>query len=221
MMVKCYKKLISSPICKIFFNMDGYTIHIMLNGSVKLSRSKKIAYTSLMIALAVALRLIKYSLFGNLQFVNFPGIFTIVSGIFFGPVTGTVVGFSSYLLSDMLIGMPGPWTVVNMLFMGSLGMLSGLLWNRKNRSGISKFGVGIGTYIMMLGFDIMTSVLLLVVMQYPLQLAFITGILGLFVPVGGGYMYAIGPVTELTTAILVVAIAHALLNRNGIRVAKV
>ena len=93
-----------------------------------LPRTKKITYTAILIALAVSLRLVKVALFGPVQFVNFPGIFTIVGGILFGPSVGIAVGFASYLFSDIMIGLPGPWTVVNAALMASLGLISGLIW---------------------------------------------------------------------------------------------
>jgi len=96
----------------------------MKNGKIGLSRTKKITFTAMLIALAVSLRIIKYSMFGPLQFVNFPAIFTIVGGVVFGPIVGLTVGLSSYLLSDMVLG-AGPWTVVNALFIGVVGIITG------------------------------------------------------------------------------------------------
>jgi len=110
-----------------------------------------------MVALAVALRLLKSSMFGPIQFINFPGVFTIVSGIIFGPITGMVVGAGSYLLSDILIGLPGYWTMTNMFLMGGIGLITGLIWKRGNRTDISKIGIGVGTYVIMLAFDIASS----------------------------------------------------------------
>ena len=183
---------------------------IRMNGG--LSRTKKITYTSMMIALAVTLRLIKYVLFGNLQFVNFPGVFTLISGILFGPVIGTTVGFASYLLSDMLLGMPGPWTVVNSILMAALGLTSGIIWSRKDKTKISRTGIGIGAYMLMFVFDILASGFLFVIIGMQWTTAFISGLIGLLLPgISGGYLIAVGPITEATTAILTVMIVHALI----------
>ncbi len=189
----------------------------MQNGPAKLDRSRKIAYTSLMIALAIALRLLKGSMFGPLQFINFPGVFTIVSGIVFGPITGMVVGAGSYILSDILIGLPGPWTPINAILMGTVGLFTGLIWNRSDRTKISRIGIGVGTYVIMLVFDIFASFAFFAVSGSPWMVALTAGVAGLFVPTGGGLMYGIGPVTEAATAILVVTITHTLLKSKIIK----
>ncbi|HRU81092.1 MAG TPA: ECF transporter S component [Candidatus Methanomethylicus sp.] len=197
--------------------MDGYTIHIMPNGSAKRSRTKRISYTAMMIALAVALRLLKNSLFGPFQFVNFPGVFTVVSGIIFGPTIAMVVGAGSYLLSDVLIGLPGYYTLTNMFLMGGIGLITGLIWKRSNRTDISKIGIGVGTYIIMLAFDIISSFAFYAILGVPMTAALAVGIGGLFMPSGGGVIYGIGPITEAATAILVVMIAHVLLQNKMVK----
>jgi uncharacterized membrane protein len=189
----------------------------MPNSSAKRNRTKRIAYTALMVALAVALRLLKSSMFGPIQFINFPGVFTIVSGIIFGPITGMVVGAGSYLLSDILIGLPGYWTMTNMFLMGGIGLITGLIWKRGNRTDISKIGIGVGTYLIMLAFDIASSFAFYALSGSEMSVALFGGILGLFIPSGGGYIYGIGPITEAATAILVVVIAHTLLKNKIVR----
>jgi energy-coupling factor transport system substrate-specific component len=181
----------------------------MKNGKNGLSRTKKITYTAMLIALAVSLRVIKYSMFGPLQFVNFPAIFTIVGGIVFGPIVGLTVGLSSYLLSDMVLG-AGPWTVVNAVFIGMVGLVVGIIWGRKPFNKINKIGLGIVVYLLMLGFDIFSSAALYMIWGFSLLWSFIYGILGLFVPAGGGIMIGIGPITEVTTTILTVSIVFVL-----------
>ncbi len=187
----------------------------MLRNNGKISRTQKITYTSLLIALAASLRLVKYALFGPVQFINFPGIFTILGGIFFGPVTGGAVGVASYIISDMIIGFPGPWTAVNCLMMGAVGFGSGLIWNRKEKSKISRTGLLVGCYIIMFAFDVMTSWILLVMIGWDFVYALVIGLLGLFVPTpaSGGWMVAVGPITEFTTA-FVIAMLVQVLARN-------
>ena len=181
----------------------------MKNGKIGLSRTKKITFTAMLIALAVSLRIIKYSMFGPLQFVNFPAIFTIVGGVVFGPIVGLTVGLSSYLLSDMVLG-AGPWTVVNALFIGVVGIITGLIWSRKPFLKINKIGLGIGVYLLMLSFDIFNSWVLNIIWDYPWLWSLIYGILGLLMPAGGGYMIGVGPITEATTTILTVSIVFVL-----------
>jgi energy-coupling factor transport system substrate-specific component len=181
----------------------------MKNGKIGLSRTKKITFTAMLIALAVSLRIIKYSMFGPLQFVNFPAIFTIVGGVVFGPIVGLTVGLSSYLLSDMVLG-AGPWTVVNAVFIGGVGIITGLIWGRRPFHKIKKIELGIGVYLLMLGFDIFNSWALNIIWGYPWLWSLIYGILGLFMPAGGGYMIGVGPITEATTTVLTVSIVFVL-----------
>lgn len=180
----------------------------------RLPRVKMVTYTAMVIALAVSLRLIKYSLFGSIQFVNFPAVFTIIGGALLGPSSGAVIGFSSYVLSDIMIGLPGPWTAVNSILMAGFGFLSGLIWGRSGIKQIGRLGLAVGAYIMLLAFDITNSWALLVIMGFDWLSALIIGIVGLFLPAAGGYLYGVGPITEATTVILIVTIV-SMLKKNG------
>jgi energy-coupling factor transport system substrate-specific component len=181
----------------------------MMNMKSELPRTRKITYTAILIALAISLRLIKYALFGPMQFVNFPGIFTLISGVMFGPITGVTVGFASYLFSDILLG-AGPWTAVNAFFMAIIGLVSGLIWSRKDKTKISKAGLGIGAYVLMFAFDVTTSWLLLITIGVEWFTALVIGLLGLFMPASGGFLIGVGPITEATTAVLTVMLVFAL-----------
>ncbi|MEM2128195.1 MAG: ECF transporter S component [Candidatus Methanomethylicaceae archaeon] len=180
----------------------------------RLPRVKMVTYTAMVIALAVSLRLIKYTLFGSIQFVNFPAVFTIIGGALLGPSSGAVIGFSSYVLSDIMIGLPGPWTAVNSILMAGFGFLSGLIWGRSGVKQIGRLGLAVGAYIMLLAFDITNSWALLVIMGFDWLSALIIGIVGLFLPAAGGYLYGVGPITEATTVILIVTIV-SMLKKNG------
>ncbi len=175
-----------------------------------LPRTKMISYTAIMIALAISLRILKHALVGPFQFVNFPGVFTILAGVTFGPVTGMVVGFASYLLSDMMIGLPGLWTAVNAPLMAVVGAVSGLIWGWRNKLHISKIGLGISTYVMMFAFDVLASWILWALIGYDWVTALVVSMIGLFIPAGGGFLFAVGPITEAVTAILVVTLVFAL-----------
>lgn len=181
-----------------------------------LGRTRKITYTAIMIALAVSLRIMKHMLFSGFQFISFPAVFTITSGILFGPTMGVTVGIASYLLSDILIGMPGYWTFVNALLMGFIGGVSGLIFRRINLD-FSKIAMGIVVYILLFVFDVLSSGLLYMIVGFPALQAFVIGFLGLFlpVPIAGGFVFGIGPITETTSAIVVVAIV-AILLRSGV-----
>lgn len=183
----------------------------------ELSRTRKITYTAILIALAASLRITKHLLFGPLQFINFPGIFTIVGGIIFGPVMGMTVGFTTYIISDFVLG-AGPWTFVNALLMGCFGALSGVLWRRTSGS-FSKIAMGIGVYVIMFAFDVLSSWILNMIFGWSPLVALVYGLMGLFMPnPTGGFMFGVGPITEATTAIVVVTIVALLLkSRMGRR----
>ena len=65
-------------------------------------------------------------------------LFTIVAGLVNGHRCGFVTGVTSLSVSDVLIGMAGPWTFYTSLTFGLVGLMCGLLgktkikWNRKN-----------------------------------------------------------------------------------------
>lgn len=184
-----------------------------------LPRTKRIAYLSILVALAITLRLLKTALFGPVQFINFPGVFTVLGGMLFGPLAGFVIGFGSFLFSDIMIGLPGLWTVTTSLSMGVIGIISGLIWMRKDKEKISKAALGVSTYVLILFYDIFTSVILLVVMMRLDWISALTiGILGLFLPVpaSGGLMIGVGPITEFTTTMFVVLIFMALIKNRSI-----
>uniref|UniRef100_A0A7C3FCN2 ECF transporter S component n=1 Tax=Candidatus Methanomethylicus mesodigestus TaxID=1867258 RepID=A0A7C3FCN2_9CREN len=184
-----------------------------------LPRTKRIAYLSILVALAITLRLLKTALFGPVQFINFPGVFTVLGGILFGPMAGFVIGFGSFLFSDIIIGLPGLWTATTSLSMGVIGIISGLIWMRRDKEKISKAALGVSTYILILFYDIFTSVILLVVMMRLDWISALTiGILGLFLPVpaSGGFMIGVGPITEFTTTMFVVLIFMVLIKNHNI-----
>ncbi|TDA39194.1 MAG: hypothetical protein DSO08_02840 [Candidatus Methanomethylicota archaeon] len=179
-----------------------------------LPRVKKVTYTAMVIALAVSLRIIKYSIFGPTQFVNFPAVFTIIGGALLGPSSGLAAGLTTYILSDIMIGLPGPWTIVNSVLMGGIGFLSGLIWGRNSVKQVGKLGLAVGSYIMLLAFDVTNSWALLVIMGFDWFSALIIGIVGLFLPAAGGYLYGVGPITEATTVLLIVTVV-SMLKKNG------
>jgi len=98
--------------------------------------------------------------------------------------------------------------------MGGVGFLSGLIWGRNGSKPIGKFGLAVGAYIMLLAFDITNSWALLVIMGFDWFVALIIGIIGLFLPAAGGYLYGVGPITEATTVALIVTIV-SILKKNG------
>jgi energy-coupling factor transport system substrate-specific component len=59
---------------------------------------------------------------------------TLCTGIVFGPVTGFTVGAGTMLISNFYLGQ-GPWTIYQMVGMGLLGVVGGLLGRWKSRVG--------------------------------------------------------------------------------------
>ena len=165
----------------------------------KLRTSQQIT-TGLFAALATALRLVKNVAVGPVQFVNFPAVFTIMGGLMFGFKAGVFIGVISFVLSDLLLGYAGIWTVVTSLSMGLVGFLSPLLRRLDAESSI--VGLGVSSYLLILAYDIISSMALLVPVV-SLQTAFVWSIIGLFLP-SAITLYPVGLVTETVTVLLIV-----------------
>ncbi|MDW7970786.1 MAG: hypothetical protein RMI53_02880 [Nitrososphaerota archaeon] len=165
----------------------------------------------MMITLAVVLRLMKHYIIGPIQFVNFPAVFTFLGGIALGSLPGMTIGFASYLISDMAIGLPGPWTAINGSLMAIVGFLSGIFFRRA-----SKIGIGVGAFLLLLCFDILSSWILYVIIGFDWFYALIIAIVGLFLPAGGGFLYAVGPITEAVTILLMLGLISTI-KRNGLK----
>lgn len=163
-------------------------------------RSKKVALIGIFIALGVVMRITKHILMGPIQFINIPAIFTIIAGIIIGPTGGFVVGAGIFVLSDMYI-LPGVWTTMTSLAMGIIGFLSGLIWHR--RESIEKAELMVVSYLLVLFYDVFTSVILYIIIGFPIYYALVIGIIGLFFPVAGGYMIGIGVLTEVLTVLTI------------------
>ena len=117
------------------------------------------------------------------------------SGILAGPKAGFTVGFLSILISDMAFFGLGFWTPITSFIMGLNGLLAGLLWH--NRGSLSRFELALGGLLITLFYDIATSILTMIPFVKPETLIY-TALVGLFIPCP----YPMGPVHELTTALL-------------------
>jgi len=159
--------------------------------------ARKIALTANLTATAVALRFIKHGLMGPLQFINIPGIFALTAGTLLGPLTGFLVSVLIFLTSDFFLGF-GPWSIVTSSMCGVIGGIAGLLWRKRATSRVE---VLIISFILFLIYDVSTSFLLYIPLMSPME-ALIMGIIGLFTPVMGGGLYAVGPITELSSSIV-------------------
>jgi energy-coupling factor transport system substrate-specific component len=166
--------------------------------------TRKVAVIAVFASMVTAFRVAK-NLVTAVQFINLPLSLAFTASLIFGGEIGFAVGFLGYLLSDLLI-YPGPWTVVNSIVAGALSYLLGVLPG-SSRQRIIVFAT---TFLLCLLFDIVTSALLYIILGLEPARALIIGIVGLFLPVMGGYLLGVGPVTELSTALLTTFLVEAL-----------
>ncbi len=171
-------------------------------------RSYEVSTIALFASLAVLFRYVKNAVTA-VQFVNFPLLFTILSSLFLGSRAGFFVGLLSYTISDLLI-FPGIWTIVNSLLAGFMGFLWGLARRRK-WSGVELFA---WLYLSIFFFDILSSFILYVAIGFKPLDALTWGIVGLFLPVFGGSLIGVGPITELCTSLLTYVLFRELEKRG-------
>jgi len=166
--------------------------------------SKSVALISTFTALGLALRVAK-NLATSVQFVNIPLLFGFLAAFFAGPRSGFLTTALIYLLSYLFI-LPGVWTITNMVLGGlaaaAFGAASNLIRTFEHRFALA--------FLLCFLFDVSSSVLLYVFFGVPLVQALIVGVVGLFLPVMGGYLIGVGPLTEFTTALLSVLLADRL-----------
>ena len=132
----------------------------------------------------------------------------LIAGIIGGPVTGSVVGFMSMLVSDLYFG-AGYWTIIDSGSMGAIGFLAGLLWSR--RVVLARAELAVGGFLLTAIYDVVTSVIPAWIFGYNWWIA----ILLLYVPFLTGFaiVYPFGFLHELTTAVLMFAIGPTLISR--------
>ena len=127
---------------------------------------------------------------------------TLLGGYLGGLYTGFMVGFLSMLISDMFIGV-GPWTPVTSFFMGIVGLFGATVC-RKYRDAFSLF---LFSYISVLMYDVATSIVPSIFFGVPVFIALIN----LFLPVFFlGIPYPMGPVHELSSSFIFVALVKSL-----------
>ncbi|RLF04787.1 MAG: hypothetical protein DRJ64_06415 [Thermoprotei archaeon] len=169
--------------------------------------ARKIAVISIFSSLAAALRIFKHMVFGSFQFINIPLSFVFLTSYFFGGITGTLVGFLSFAVSDALLGF-GLWTITNSAISGLLSLPISLLKKVK-----SKTLLFVMFYILTFIYDILSSLILYVILGIPLRTALAFSVIGLFLPIQGGYMIGVGPITEFSTALLTILLIYSVERR--------
>lgn len=158
--------------------------------------SKAASRVGIWVSLAAFTRLAKHLLIGPMQVVNFPLAFAMLAGYLDGASAGFFVGFLSFLVSDSFLGI-GLWTFVDGLFAGLMGSLMGAL-RGINASWKILFSL---SYLLTLSYDILTSWVLYMAFGLTPLHSLLMGIVGLFLPAGGGSGFMIGPITETLTAL--------------------
>lgn len=171
----------------------------------------RITVTAIFISLSIVLRLFKHTILGGLQIINFPLIFAIIAGYFYGGFAGFNVGFFSFVLSDFYLGF-GLWTFID----GFIAGLIGFTWSLLKRID-DNFLIFLLLFLSTFIYDIFTSVVLYVLFGFSLWKAFLIGFIGLFLPVYGGYLYAIGPITEFLSSMFTYTLISKLDNLIKVR----
>lgn len=160
--------------------------------------TRTVALTANLAAASVALRLVKHMFIGAIPIINFPAIFAIITGAILGSINGFIVGALSFMVSDVFLGM-GTWTMVTSLSCGMIGFISGLIWYKRKPYTLE---VMVLSTILIFIYDLLSSILLYITVM-PLREAVIVGLIGLFLPAMGGALYMIGPIVEISSAIII------------------
>lgn len=170
--------------------------------------ARTLATSSILISLTVAMRWIK-NILTSFQFVNISLVLAYLGSFFYGPFVGFLVGSMSYVVSDLLI-FPGPWTVVNAALAGLVAYIFGVL---KKFFREYEF-LFVLAFILTFLFDLLSSSTLYIVFGLNLFDAVFWGFVGLFLPVTGGGIIGVGPLTEFVTSFLCVFLIKALESRG-------
>ncbi len=170
-------------------------------------KTTTITLISVLASLAIVLRILKNIIFGTFQFINIPLVFVLFTSYYFGSKISSIIGILAFTISDLYIGV-GIWTITNTLIVTSLSFLASL--TRKIKSRIYLF---IFFYLISLIYDILSSLILYIVFGLTFTNALLFSIIGLFIPIQGGYMIGIGPLTETSTALTTVLMIHGVRKR--------
>lgn len=94
-------------------------------------KTRRIVLTAIFIALVyVATLIIQIPIPGTSGYVNLGDSFILLSGYFFGPITGFIAGGFGSALTDLSTGY-GFWAPFTLIIKGIIGLLMGYFKNRK------------------------------------------------------------------------------------------
>lgn len=102
----------------------------MLPIFVSFEKSKPSARQLALLATLIAIAVVSRAVFYLVPQVKPIGAVVIVSGVCLGAKKGYVVGAFSAFISNFIFGQ-GPWTPFQMVALGLIGLISGLLFNKK------------------------------------------------------------------------------------------
>jgi hypothetical protein len=152
---------------------------------------------------------------GRFALLIFPNIsliipITIIAGILMGYRVGIATGFLSFLISDMYIGL-NIWTFIDGSMAALIGGFSSLI---SLHSSLSRGLIFVYTVLLTLVYDLVTSILNMMLFGVPPFIA----VINLFVPAFiGGIPYPMGPLHELTNGLLVSLIYDMLLRQSWVK----
>lgn len=163
---------------------------------------------ALLASIPIALRIafIMTGLSIVVQWVNIIAIFVYIGAIFLGPIAGLFIGLIGFFISDIIspYGV-SPFTLITGGTIGIIGFIVGLTINyKKDISIYEKILLFIKIYVFTFLYDIITSILGYLLWGMNINDAIFYGLVGLFIPLYGGYLWFVGPITETTTAIITI-----------------
>ncbi len=192
----------------LYIGYVGYFILVMKMELMnrKIRPSIYIVLIALFAAIPVGIRIafIMTGLSVIVQWTNIIGVFTFIGAIFLGPVAGIFIGFTGFLLSDVISPWGvSPYTILMGGTMAAIGFISGLTISYEDEMlFFEKVILIVKLYILMFIYDAITSIVGYLLWGLTLNDAIFYGIVGLFIPLYGGYLWLVGPITEATTSII-------------------
>ncbi|MHA1238348.1 MAG: hypothetical protein ACTSSJ_03765 [Candidatus Odinarchaeia archaeon] len=181
------------------------TIESTTSVKAKFNHTSKITLTAILTSLGIALRIFKHIIIGPIQIVNLPAVVTLIGAFILGATSAAFIGLTTFILSDFLLAYAGPWTAVTSICMATTGLLAGIvLKGKKFEDNINKMQLFLYITLLLFINDVASSFGGYLVLGFSPEIALVTSLIGLFIPAGGGFLFGIGPITEFSTAALVI-----------------
>ncbi len=101
-------------------------------------------------------------------------LFVISTALVFGPLAGFILGFGSMIVSDMFLGLYGPWTLYTAPTYGLIGLIVGFIGTSKNKWGRPELTAL--AFVMTIAYDIITATFWALQTLQPLIVVYVTQI---------------------------------------------